>query len=342
MSLARRRLSEPCARRRREETKQRRAVCFLLSFSDPDGFKKDQDSNVLDLQACHGSLYSAEGAPNVPWSHGKIILGCRSRSGIYPHIDTHKARIFIDTRAQYLWICLYMYSIHEPPCLHLHYVCSYTYFRLCICFYIYICIYICMYIWINMYVYGLGHIPPAFCDISKSHELKQFRVEGLGYMSLGFRLSHFPISQIMLAHLSWCLLGKWEIGKYVPVIISQFPNFPNRAGPSGLGPFWKLGNWEVCTCNHFPISQFPKSCWPIWAGVFWEIWKLGNMYLKPFPNFPIFLNHAGPSGLGPFGKLGNWEVCTCNHFPISQFSKSCWPIWAGAFLEIGKLGSMYL
>ena len=91
--------------------------------------------------------------------------------------------------------------------------------------YIYIYIYIftqhiyttCIY----TFIFGLGHIPPAFCDISKSHELKQFRVKGLGYMSLGFRL----------------------------------PNFSNSAGPSGLGLLGKLGNWEVCTSTDFPISQ---------------------------------------------------------------------------------------
>ena len=27
------------------------------------------------------------------------------------------------------------------------------------------------------------------------------------------------------------------------------------------------------------------------------------------------------SGLGLFGKLGNWEICTSSHFPISQFPK---------------------
>ena len=72
---------------------------------------------------------------------------------------------------------------------------------------------------------GNGISPPAFCDISKPHELRQFRVRGLGYMSLGFRL----------------------------------PNFPNSAGPSGLGSFGNLGIWEVCTCNHFPISQIVLS-----------------------------------------------------------------------------------
>ena len=131
-----------------------------------------------------------------------------------------------------------------------------------------------------MYIYmGWGISPPAFCDISKSHDLKQFRVKGLGYMSLGFRLPNFPISQIVLGHLGWDYLGNWEIGKYVPVIISQFPNFPHRAEPDGLRSFGKSGNCEICTSSHFPISQFPKSCWPIWAGVFWEIGELGSMYL---------------------------------------------------------------
>ena len=64
-----------------------------------------------------------------------------------------------------------------------------------------------------------------------------------------------------------------------------------------------------------------------------EIGKLGSVYLQSFPNFP---NSAEPDGLVSFGKLGNWEMSTSSHFPISQFPKSCWPI------EIGKLGSMYL
>ena len=81
-----------------------------------------------------------------------------------------------------------------------------------------------VYIYINACIFcGYRYIPPAFCDISKSHELRQFRVKGLGYMSLGFRLPNFPISQIVLGHLGWDYLGNWEIGKYVPVIISKFP-----------------------------------------------------------------------------------------------------------------------
>ena len=57
--------------------------------------------------------------------------------------------------------------------------------------------YICIYIYVDyqhhfikrerylrMYIYmGNGISPPAFCDVSRSHELKQFKVKGLGYMS---------------------------------------------------------------------------------------------------------------------------------------------------------------
>ena len=63
-------------------------------------------------------------------------------------------------------------------------------------------------IYTHIYIYGLGHIPPAFCEISKSHELKRFRVKGLGYMSLGFRLPNLQISQIGLSGLG--LFGKLE------------------------------------------------------------------------------------------------------------------------------------
>ena len=55
---------------------------------------------------------------------------------------------------------------------------------------------------------------------------------------------------------------------YVPVLISQLPNFPNSAEPDGLRSFGKLG----------------------------------SMYLYSFPDFP---NGAGPSGLGSFRKLGS-------------------------------------
>ena len=69
-------------------------------------------------------------------------------------------------------------------------------------------IYTSVYIYIYIYIWVTVYLAPAFCDISKSHELKQFRVQGLGYMSLGFRLPNFPISRIVLAHLGWGLLGK--------------------------------------------------------------------------------------------------------------------------------------
>ena len=73
---------------------------------------------------------------------------------------------------------------------------------------------------VSIYMWAGAYPPPAFCDISKSHELKQFRVKGLGYMSLGFRLPNFPISQIGWANWAGII---WEIGKYIPVQISPFP-----------------------------------------------------------------------------------------------------------------------
>ena len=91
----------------------------------------------------------------------------------------------------------------------------------------------------------------------------------------------------------------WEIGKYVPLAISQVPNFTNRAGPCGLGSF---GNWKIKRYVPVAFSQFPKSCWAIWAGV-----NLGNWEICTRSHFPIshFPNRAGPHGLGSFGKLGN-------------------------------------
>ena len=78
-------------------------------------------------------------------------------------------------------------------------------------------------------------------------------------MSLGFRLPNFPISQIGLGHLGWDYLGNWEIVKYIPLQISQFPNFPNRAEPDGLGFFGKLGNLYLQPFPNFPISQIVLS-----------------------------------------------------------------------------------
>ena len=78
--------------------------------------------------------------------------------------------------------------------------------------------------YVHIYIYRVTVYPPfAFCDISKFHELRQFRVKGLGYMSLGFMLPNFPISHIVLGHLGWDYLGNWESGKYIPLQISQFP-----------------------------------------------------------------------------------------------------------------------
>ena len=95
---------------------------------------------------------------------------------------------------------------------------------------------------------------------------------------------NFPIFQIVLAHLGWCLLRNWEIGKYVPQAISQFPNFPNRAGPSGLGSFGKLGNR---TSSHFPISQFFSI---MLAHLGWGL--LGNWEFGKLPGRDLFLNRG--------------------------------------------------
>ena len=139
----------------------------------------------------------------------------------------------------------------------------------------------CAYVFMRIYMYicmGNGISPPAFRDISKSQELRHFRVKGLGYMSLGFRV----------------------------------PNFPNSAGPSGLGLFGKLGSMYLYSFLNFPNSAEPDGLR--------SFGKLGSMYLYSFPNFP---NSAEPSGLVSFGKLGNWEDVpgTCTHCPISQFPK---------------------
>ena len=59
----------------------------------------------------------------------------------------------------------------------------------------------------------------------------------------------------------------------------SFPNFPNSVEPDGMKVFGNLGIWEIGKYVPVTISQFPKKSWPIWAGVFWEIGKLENMYL---------------------------------------------------------------
>ena len=129
-------------------------------------------------------------------------------------------------------------------------------------------------------------------------------------MSLGLRVPNFPISQIVLDQLGWDFLGNWEIGKYIPLPSSQFPK---QCWASWAEISWEIGKLGSMYLYSFP--NFPNFAGPSGLGFFWEIGKLGSIYLHSFPNFP---NSAGPAGLGFFGKLGNWEVCTCTHFPISQ------------------------
>ena len=104
------------------------------------------------------------------------------------------------------------------------YICVYIYMYMHIYIYIvFIYIYTCIFVYIYIEIWAGAHPPPAFCDISKSHELRQFRVKGLGYMSLGFRFPNFPISHFpnRAGPSGLVSFGKLEIGKYVPVIISQ-------------------------------------------------------------------------------------------------------------------------
>ena len=92
-------------------------------------------------------------------------------------------------------------------------------------------------------------------------KLRQFRVKGLGYISLGLRVPNFPISQIVLGHVGWGHLGNWEIGKFGNMS-SHFPISQIALGHTSWGD---LGNWETCTCSHFPSSQFPhvpNRAWP--------------------------------------------------------------------------------
>ena len=74
------------------------------------------------------------------------------------------------------------------------------------------------------------------------YELRQFRVKGSGYMSLRLRVPNFPNSAgpsglgsfgklgngyrgtyLTPAQMGQHDLGNWEIGKYIPVSLSQFP-----------------------------------------------------------------------------------------------------------------------
>ena len=88
---------------------------------------------------------------------------------------------------------------------------------------------------------------------------------------------------MVLGHLGWDYFGNLEIGKRVPVLISQFPNFPNSNGPDGLKSSGKLGNWEVCTCDYFPISQkvLAHLGWGLLGN--WEIGKYVPATISKFP-----------------------------------------------------------
>ena len=89
--------------------------------------------------------------------------------------------------------------------------------------------------------------------------------------------------------------GQPPVWDYVPLAISQFPNFPNRAGPYGLFFWGKLGNWEVCTSSHM-------------GGFFLGNWEIGKYGALTIPNFPISQNVLGHMGSGHLGnqEFGRW------------------------------------
>ena len=126
-------------------------------------------------------------------------------------------------------------------------------------------------------------------------------------------------------------LGNWEVGKWLEVQISQFPNFPKDLSPSGSARFGKLGNGY-----RYILPNFPKRHQPRWASTIWEIGKLENGLRYRFPNFPISQKISAHLAQH---DLGNWEMVTGTYFPISQFPKRPQPRWDSTIWEIGKLGN---
>ena len=113
--------------------------------------------------------------------------------------------------------------------------------------------------------------------------------------------TNFPISQIVLAR--WAGVFR-KVGKLGSIYLYKFPNFPNSAGPDGLGSFGKLENWEYIPLPIFPISQM------VLGHLGW--YNLGNREIRKYvpvliSQFPDFPSSAEPDGLRSFGKFGNWE-----------------------------------
>ena len=91
----------------------------------------------------------------------------------------------------------------------------------------------------------------------------------------------FPVSQMIPAQMTQDYLGNWEIGKWLEVQISQFPNFPDGPSPDGSGLFGKLGNWEMAGGTYFPISQkTPAQMAQHYLGN-WEPLTLNSCSLNP-------------------------------------------------------------
>ena len=109
-------------------------------------------------------------------------------------------------------------------------------------------------------------------------------------------------------------LGNWEIGKWLEVHISQFPNFPKKT-PAQMGQHdlrnWEIGKWLEVHIFQFP--NFPKDTSPDGPARFE---KLGNGLRYIFPNFPI--SQKTPAQMGQH-DLGNWEIGKWLEVHIFQF-----------------------
>ena len=153
------------------------------------------------------------------------------------------------------------------------------------------------------------------------------QMKGLGYMSLGFRLPNFPISQIGLGHLGWDYLGNWEIGKYVPVTISQLGSLCLKIITRVLDKVTIIisitivrvtithdGQHQSCFASHTSTTVALKL---VFCQI--QIQEIGK-----WPNFPTrYILPNFPKDLSPSQHdLGNWEMVTGTYFPISQLPKS--------------------
>ena len=137
-----------------------------------------------------------------------------------------------------------------------------------------------------------------------------FRVKELGYKSLGQRVPNFPNSAGQHGLGSFGKIGNLEI--YTSSNVEMSP-FHKSCWATWAGVIWEIGK-----SIPLAISQVPKSCWAIWAGVIWEI---GNVYLFQFrwANLGhMGWGHLGNWDLGGAGRFYSFVNTALGHQSISQ------------------------